>query len=81
MGRTVVVDALLKAHALYLEQRGRMPGEPLGPPIDIDQARVIARDPTIGEARFRGCQRCGIRYLAGDFLRVALRCPMCVLKG
>jgi len=81
IARTVVVDALLKAHALYLEQLDRLPGEPLGPPMDINQAWVIARDLTIGEARFRGCQRCGIRYLAGDFSRVALCCPVCVLKG
>ena len=81
IARTVVVDALLKAHTLYLQQLGRLPGEPLGVPIDINQAWVIARDLTIGEARFRDCKRCGIRYLAGDFSRTALGCPVCVLKG
>jgi hypothetical protein len=79
--RTVVVDALLKAHVLYVEQLGRLQGEPLGSPIDINQAWIIARDLTIGEARFRCCGSCGIRYLIADFSRTALRCPVCVLKS
>ena len=75
------LDALLSAHRLYLEQIASVAGYgELGKPIDINQAWVLARDLTTGMTAFRFCGRCNIRYLAADFSRTALRCPICALK-
>jgi hypothetical protein len=79
--RQIQLEALLQAHRLYLEQQERVAaGGRLGPAIDINAAWVLARDLTSGLAVRRFCQRCHIHYLAADFSRTALQCPICRLK-
>jgi hypothetical protein len=77
----VDVDALLRAHDLYLKQstcyRGSGQGEQ---PIDLTQAWVIARDLSTGVARLRSCRRCGLRHLIADLQRAPPTCPACTLN-
>nr|WP_242513184.1 FlhC family transcriptional regulator [Halochromatium salexigens] len=66
---------------MYLEQQDRVVARGrLGPPIDINGAWVLARDLTTGLAMRRFCRQCHIHYLAADFSRTALQCPICRLK-
>ncbi len=77
----VDVRALMHAHRLYLEQLSALPAaETLGEPIDINAAWVIARDLTTGLAARRFCPHCAVHYLAADFSRRSLQCPICALK-
>ncbi|MBK5941408.1 FlhC family transcriptional regulator [Halochromatium roseum] len=79
--RQIQLEALLQAHRLYLEQQERVAaGGRLGPAIDINAAWVLARDLTTGLALRRFCRQCRIHYLAADFSRTALQCPICRLK-
>jgi hypothetical protein len=79
--RAVDVRALLEAHRLYLEQMSALATtETLGEPIDINAAWVIARDLTTGLAALRFCPQCAVHFLAADFSRSALQCPICALK-
>ncbi len=78
----VDVRALMHAHRLYLEQLSTLPAaeKTLGEPIDINAAWVIARDLTTGLAARRFCPHCAVHYLAADFSRRSLQCPICALK-
>ncbi|MEA3643467.1 MAG: FlhC family transcriptional regulator, partial [Lamprobacter sp.] len=79
--RQIQLEALLQAHRLYREQQGRLAAcGRLGPSIDINGAWVLARDLTTGLAMRRFCRECHIHYLAADFSRTALQCPICKLK-
>ncbi|MEA3643148.1 MAG: FlhC family transcriptional regulator, partial [Lamprobacter sp.] len=79
--RQIQLEALLQAHRLYREQWDRLgAGGRLGAPIDINAAWVLARDLTTGLTLRRFCRQCHIHYLAADFSRTALQCPICKLK-
>ena len=79
--RSIDVEALLTGHRLYLEQMAGLTGSgTLGPPLDINQGWVIARDLTTGLVLFRTCERCAIPYVAGAFSRRSVDCPICALK-
>ncbi|WP_295400369.1 FlhC family transcriptional regulator [uncultured Thiocystis sp.] len=78
----VDVNALLRAHALYVTQiLSAAPSGELGVPLDLTQAWAIARDLTTGLTTLRFCERCAVHYLVADFSRTALDCPICVVKG
>ncbi|MEA3278587.1 MAG: FlhC family transcriptional regulator [Pseudomonadota bacterium] len=79
--KAVDVDALVKAHDLYVDQFGGLSssGRP-GVPVDITQAWIIARDLTTRIARSQFCDRCQVHYLIADLPRTPPTCPICVLK-
>ena len=79
--RCIDIEALLTGHRLYLEQMAGLTGsDTLGPPLDINQGWVIARDLTTGLVLFRTCEPCAIPYVAGAFSRRSVDCPICALK-
>lgn len=79
--RQIKLEALLEAHRLYLEHQDRVAAaDRLGVPIDINAAWVLARDLATGLAKRRFCRPCNVHYLAAEFSRSALQCPICTLK-
>lgn len=77
----IELEALLQAHRLYREHAERFASpDQLGAPLDINAAWVIAQALTTGALTLQACHHCQVDFVVCDFSRIALQCPVCVLK-
>lgn len=75
--RSVDIEAVIRAHRVYLKVRGALP-RPLAFPIDINEAWVIAREFRSGHATLHHCSSCSHQYLVGENGETqCISCPIC----
>jgi len=84
--RNIDIDAVIKAHRIYLEHRSRFGIDCTDKPLDINRAWVLARDYRVPHPQYprslelRRCIDCGAPYLVVSRQRHQPQCPFCAIS-